>query len=434
MIKFHQEPFLNTFKVFKSILRNLSLKEYQGITLLKQAGIPVPPFYVSQSADNLYEDARKLDCSDFVVKAQVLTGGRGKGYFSSGLQGGVQIVCSPEEVREKATLMLGSKLFTKQTGAQGKLCKEVMVCKRLFSRREYYFSITMDRLSGGLVAIGSSKGGVNIEEVAATDPMAIMKCSIDILKGMTDEEAAHLAEQMGFKNNCKEQAIDIFKKLYNLFIKYDAKLIEINPIAEDIHGDLYCLDCKLNVDSNAKYRQKELYAMEDRHLQDYLEARAAKANLNYIKLDGNIGCMVNGAGLAMATMDIIKLHGGEPANFLDVGGGATVEQVTEAFRIITADKDKVNAILVNIFGGIMRCDIIAQGMISAVKELSLKIPVVVRLQGVHVEDAKALIAHSELRMLACDNLDDAAKMSVKLSQIVGLARSASVDVNFELSI
>ncbi|VDN24725.1 unnamed protein product [Gongylonema pulchrum] len=425
---------LQACKTLIPAARKLSLKEHQGITLLKQAGIPVAPFGVARNADKLMEEAAKIGGKDLVVKAQVLTGGRGKGYFDSGLQGGVQLVFSPEEARDKAAMMLGSRIFTKQTGAQGRLCEEVMVCKRLFTRREYYFSITMDRHSGGPVAVGSSKGGVNIEQVAAEDPNAIVKCPIDIFEGLTDAKAMSVAEQMSFRDECKQQAAEIFKKLYNLFIKFDATLVEINPMAEDVNGTIYCLDCKLNVDSNARHRQQNLFALEDEHQQDYLELRATKADLNYIRLDGSIGCMVNGAGLAMATMDIIKLHGGEPANFLDVGGSATVEQVTEAFRIITADKDKVHAILVNIFGGIMRCDIIAQGMINAVKELQLKVPVVVRLQGNRVADAKALIANAQLRMLPCDDLDDAAKMAVKLSQIVQLARSASVDVNFELSI
>uniref|UniRef100_A0A915PXM6 Succinate--CoA ligase [ADP-forming] subunit beta, mitochondrial n=1 Tax=Setaria digitata TaxID=48799 RepID=A0A915PXM6_9BILA len=439
MFRQDQNSFLKAYKALAPIIRKLSLKEHQGISLLKQAGIPVAPFAVSRSADKLYEEAQKIGGKDLVVKAQVLTGGRGKGYFESGLQGGVQLVFSPEEAREKASMMLGSKIFTKQTGTAGKLCDEVMICKRLFTRREFYFSITMDRHTGvrwnpqGPVAIGSSKGGVNIEEIAAKDPNAIVKCPVNIFEGMKDSEASAMAERMGFKDNLKEQAASIFKKLYNLFIKYDATLIEINPMAEDINGNLYCLDCKLNVDSSAKHRQEELFAIEDQQQQDALEVRAAKADLNYIRLDGNIGCMVNGAGLAMATMDIIKLHGGDPANFLDVGGGATVEQVTEAFRIITADKDKINSILVNIFGGIMRCDVIAQGMINAVNELQLKIPVVVRLQGTRVDDAKALIANAHLRMLACDDLDEAAEMAVKLSEIVQLAKSVSVDVSFELS-
>uniref|UniRef100_A0A0R3S4X0 Succinate--CoA ligase [ADP-forming] subunit beta, mitochondrial n=1 Tax=Elaeophora elaphi TaxID=1147741 RepID=A0A0R3S4X0_9BILA len=427
-----QKLFLKAYKALVPAVRKLSLKEHQGISLLKQANIPVAPFGVSRNADHLYDEARKIGGKDLVVKAQVLTGGRGKGYFESGLEGGVQLVFSPEDAREKASMMLGSKIFTKQTGAAGKLCDEVMICKRLFTRREFYFSITMDRHTGGPVAIGSSKGGVNIEEVAAKDPKAIIKCPIDIFEGMTDAEANSMADRMGFKDDLKMQAADIFKKLYSLFIKYDATLIEINPMAEDINGKLYCLDCKLNIDSNASYRQKELFAMEDQQQQDPLELRAAKADLNYIRLDGNIGCMVNGAGLAMATMDIIKLHGGEPANFLDVGGGATVEQVAEAFRIITADKNNVDAILVNIFGGIMRCDVIAEGMISAVNELQLKVPVVVRLQGTRVEDAKALIAAAKLRMISCDDLDQAAKMVVKLSGIVQVARSVPIDVSFQL--
>ncbi|EJW88037.1 hypothetical protein WUBG_01052 [Wuchereria bancrofti] len=432
MFRQDQKLFLKVYKALVPAVRKLSLKEHQGISLLKQADIPVAPFGVSRNADELYDEARKIGGKDLVVKAQVLTGGRGKGYFESGLEGGVQLVFSPEEAREKASMMLGSKIFTKQTGASGKLCDEVMICKRLFTRREFYFSITMDRHTGGPVAIGSSKGGVNIEEVAAKDPNAIVKCPINIFEGMKDAEASSMAHRMGFKDDLRIQAADIFKKLYNLFIKYDATLIEINPMAEDINGKLYCLDCKLNVDSNASHRQTELFAMEDQQQQDPLELRAAKADLNYIRLDGNIGCMVNGAGLAMATMDIIKLHGGDPANFLDVGGGATVEQVAEAFRIITADKDKVNAILVNIFGGIMRCDVIAQGMINAVSELQLKIPVVVRLQGTRVEDAKALIAAANLRMISCDDLDQAAKMVVKLSEIIQLARSVPVDISFQL--
>nr|CDJ88619.1 ATP-grasp fold and ATP-citrate lyase succinyl-CoA ligase domain containing protein [Haemonchus contortus] len=311
---------------------------------------------------------------------------------------------------------------------------QVMVCKRLFTRREYYFSITLDRNTHGPILIGSSRGGVNIEEVAATEPDAIIKVPIDMSLGVTPEIAADISTRMGFQGDCQKQAAEIILKLYQLFRNTDATLLEINPMAEDVNGNVYCMDCKLLLDTNAQFRQKELFQLKDSKQEDPLEIRAAAASLNYIRLDGNIGCMVNGAGLAMATMDIIKLHGGEPANFLDVGGGATVEQVTEAFKIITADEKKVNAILVNIFGGIMRCDVIAQGIIKATKELNLKIPIVVRLQGTKVEDAKALIATSQLRILPCDNLDEAAKMVVKLSDIVHLARAAQIDVKFELSI
>jgi len=414
--------------------RTLSLQEHHSMALLDRNKIKVPPCAVANSAEDAYQQAKNIGGKDYVVKAQVLAGGRGKGKFDSGLEGGVQIVFTPEEARDKAKLMIGAKLVTKQTGASGILCEKVLICKRLYTRREYYFSITLDRNTNGAILIGSSRGGVNIEEVAATDPGAIVTTPINFDTGVTPEIAKHVAERMGFKDDCRNQAADTIQKLYNLFIKSDATLIEINPMAEDVNGDVYCMDCKFVLDSNADFRQKDIFALKDTKQEDELELRAAKANLNYIRLDGNIGCMVNGAGLAMATMDIIKLHGGEPANFLDVGGGATVEQVTEAFKIITADETKVHAILVNIFGGIMRCDVIAQGIINAVNELDLKIPIVVRLQGTQVDDAKALIANSKMRILACDNLDEAAKMVVKLSSIIQLAKLANVDVKFELSI
>lgn len=420
--------------ILKQNVRTLMLQEYTGMSLLSKSGCKVPPFGVATNADDAYNEAMKIGGKDYVVKAQVLAGGRGKGKFDSGLEGGVQIVFTPEEAKEKARLMIGHHLITKQTGAEGRLCQAVLVAKRLFTRREYYFSITLDRVTNGPILIASSKGGVNIEEVAATDPSAIIKAPIDINTGVTDKLADEVAEKMGFRDKCKNQAAQVIKNLYNLFIKSDGSLLEINPMVEDVEGDVYCMDCKLVIDSNASFRQKDLFAMKDSSQEDGLEARAAKASLNYIRLDGNIGCMVNGAGLAMATMDIIKLHGGQPANFLDVGGGATVDQVTEAFKIITADKTKVHAILVNIFGGIMRCDVIAQGIIKAASELDLKIPIVVRLQGTRVDDAKALIANSKLRILACASLEEAAKMVVKLSTIVELAKQASVDVKFELSI
>ncbi|GMR29843.1 hypothetical protein PMAYCL1PPCAC_00038, partial [Pristionchus mayeri] len=421
-------------KLAAAASRNLMLQEHHGIALLKKSGIKVPEFVVARTAEEARNGAKAIGGKDYVIKAQVLAGGRGKGRFDSGLQGGVQVVFSPDEAAEKASQMIGSHLITKQTTQRGKLCQEVMVCERLFTRREYYFSITLDRNTNGPILIGSSRGGVNIEEVAATEPDAIIKMPIDIQKGLTKEIARDVVKRMDFKEECIDQAADIIVKLYNLFRSSDATLLEINPMAEDVNGTVYCMDCKVLLDSNAEYRQPELFGLKDSKQEDELEIRAAAANLNYIRLDGNIGCLVNGAGLAMATMDIIKLNGGDPANFLDVGGGATVEQVTEAFKIITADKDKVHAILVNIFGGIMRCDVIAQGIINAAQELKLAIPIVVRLQGTKVDDAKALIANSKLRILPCDNLDEAAKMAVKLSNIVQMARDASLNVNFELSI
>ncbi|XP_042190380.1 succinate--CoA ligase [ADP-forming] subunit beta, mitochondrial isoform X2 [Callorhinchus milii] len=376
---------------------------------------------------------RSPGSKDLVVKAQVLAGGRGKGVFESGLKGGVKIVYSPEEARDTSSKMIGKKLYTKQTGEKGRICNQVFVCERRYPRREYYFAITLERSFQGPVLIGSSQGGVNIEDVAAENPEAIVKEPIDIIEGIKRAQAVKIAQKMGFPANVIEDAADNMIKLYEVFIKYDASMIEINPMVEDANGNVMCIDAKINFDSNAAFRQKEIFALQDWSQEDERERTAAQANLNYIGLDGTIGCLVNGAGLAMATMDIIKLHGGTPANFLDVGGGATAQQVKEAFKLITSNK-KVLAILVNIFGGIMRCDIIAQGIIMAVKDLELKIPIVVRLQGSKVDDAKALIASSTLKILGCDDLDEAAKMVVKLSEIVSLAMEAQVDVKFELPI
>uniref|UniRef100_A0A8I3N2F1 succinate--CoA ligase (ADP-forming) n=1 Tax=Canis lupus familiaris TaxID=9615 RepID=A0A8I3N2F1_CANLF len=370
--------------------RNLSLHEYMSMELLQEAGVSIPKGHVAKSPDEAYAVAKKLGSKDVVIKAQVLAGGRGKGTFESGLKGGVKIVFSPEEAKAVSSQMIGKKLFTKQTGEKGRICNQVLVCERRYPRREYYFAITMER-------------------------------------------SFQLAQKMGFPSNIVDSAAENMVKLYNLFLKYDATMVEINPMVEDSDGTVLCMDAKINFDSNSAYRQKKIFDLQDWTQEDEREKGAAKANLNYIGLDGNIGCLVNGAGLAMATMDIIKLHGGTPANFLDVGGGATVHQVTEAFKLITSDK-KVLAILVNIFGGIMRCDVIAQGIVMAVKDLEIKIPIVVRLQGTRVDDAKALITDSGLKILACDDLDEAAKMVVKLSEIVNLAKQAQVDVKFQLPI
>lgn len=281
--------------------------------------------------------------------------------------------------------------------------------------------------------MASAQGGMNIEDVAKDHPEAIVTEPISIEEGVKKEQLMKIVKILGFHPDATSQAVETMAKLYDVFIKYDASLIEINPMIEDSTGKVYCLDAKCRFDDNAAFRHKELHATRDWSQVDPKEETASKFNLNYIALDGDIGCLVNGAGLAMATMDIIKLHGGNPANFLDVGGGATAQQVTEAFRLISSDTN-VQAILVNIFGGIMRCDIIAEGIILAARSLHLKIPIVVRLQGTRVDDAKVLMASSGLKILACDDLDEAAKISVKLSAIVGLARSASVDVNFELPI
>ncbi|KAK9496990.1 hypothetical protein O3M35_012789 [Rhynocoris fuscipes] len=410
--------------------RNLNVHEHISYTLLSGAGIPVPKFGLAKTKQEAGDLARKLNIKDIVLKAQVLAGGRGKGSFKGGLKGGVRMVFSPEEAEDIAGKMIGDYLITKQTGEKGRICNSVMVTERKFPRKEYYFAIMMERAFNGPVVIASSQGGVNIEEVAAENPSAIMYIPIDITKGLSKEEAADIAVKVGLGDK-KDQVSQMLLNLYDLFLQKDALLIEVNPYAEDSTGDYFCLDAKFRFDDNAEFRQKELFGLRDWSQEDPKEVEAAKHNLNYIALDGDIGCLVNGAGLAMATMDIIKLHGGEPANFLDVGGGATSNQVKEAFKIITADP-KVYAIMVNIFGGIMRCDVIAEGIIAAVKELNLKVPIICRLQGTNVDDAKVLIAHSGMKILPCDNLDEAARLAVKLSSIIGLAKAAKLDVNFEM--
>ncbi|KRT78584.1 hypothetical protein AMK59_8116 [Oryctes borbonicus] len=411
-------------------IRHLSVHEHISYTLLRNAGIQVPNFGVAKTKEEAVQIAKELNTKDLVLKAQVLAGGRGKGSFKNGLKGGVRMVYSPEEAGEIAEKMLGQYLVTKQTGEKGRICNAVMVAERKYPRKEYYFAIMMERAFHGPVIIASSQGGVNIEEVAAENPEAIIYEPIDINIGITTEQAEKVANKVGLESQ-KASTVELLLNMYNLFISKDALLIEINPYAEDSNSKFFSLDAKVRFDDNAAFRQKEIFALRDWTQEDEKEVAAAKFDLNYIALDGNIGCLVNGAGLAMATMDIISLHGGVPANFLDVGGGATSQAVKEAFKIITADP-KVHAILVNIFGGIMRCDVIAEGIVAAAKELKIKIPIICRLQGTNVDDAKVIIASSGMKILPVDNLDEAARLAVKLSNIVSLARAAKLDVNFEM--
>ncbi|KRZ73555.1 Mitochondrial succinyl-CoA ligase subunit beta -like protein [Trichinella papuae] len=413
--------------------RTLSVLEHQGLKLLKELDIPCPEHEVITHVDQAAEAMARLGGSDFVIKALVPTGGRGLGVFDNGLKGGVQTICSEEEAIDIASKMIGHHLKTKQTGDKGLLCEKLLLAKRHFLRREYYFSITLDRMHNGPVLIGCGQGGMSIEKIAAEDPDAIVYLPVDVVDGIDENKAREMISKMGFTSHCQDQALEIFKKLYNMFIKYDCNLVEINPMAEDSTGNLHCMDCKVVVDDAAGYRQKELFAMVGQKPTNELEQEAAKFNLNYIPLEGDIACLVNGAGLAMATMDIIKLHGGEPANFLDIGGGASIDQVSAAFRIISKDS-KVRAILVNIFGGILRCDVIATGVCRAAKDLNLTVPIVCRLQGTKVDDAKAVITANQLKVLAVDNLDDAAKMSVKLASIMNIAKEVALDVSFELPI
>jgi len=413
--------------------RDLSVHEHVSMSLLQEAGVPVPKFGVAKSAAEAKKIAEDIASNDLVVKAQVLAGGRGKGHFAGGAKGGVRLVYSPEEVEEASAGMIGDFLITKQTGAEGRICNSVMVTERKYTRKEFYIAFMNERSFHGPVCIASSEGGVNIEEVAEKNPDAIVKFPIDVMKGLDVEGAKNIAQGIGVHEKKVDEVAQILLNLYDLFQKKDASMVEINPFAEDSTGNFVCLDAKLKFDDNAEFRQKAVFDQRDWSQEDKREVEAANYNLNYIALDGDIGCMVNGAGLAMATMDIIKLHGGSPANFLDVGGGATADQVKEAFKIITGDP-KVNALLVNIFGGIMRCDVITEGIIAAARELNLVTPIVVRLQGTNVDEAKVMIGSSGLKILPVDNLDEAARLSCKLSKIVAVARDAHLDVKFEMPI
>merc|ERR1711994_623057 len=394
--------------------RDLSVHEHVSMSLLKEAGVPVPNFGVAKTAEEAKQIAQDIPTNDLVVKAQVLAGGRGKGSFKGGYKGGVKLVYSPEEVEESAQGMIGDFLITKQTGAEGRICNSVMITERKYTRKEYYLAFMNERAFSGPVLIASSEGGVNIEDVAATNPDAIIKVPIDIKEGFSPDKAKETAEKIGIPSGRTDEVAEILLNLYELFQSKDATMVEINPFAEDSHGDFFCLDAKIRFDDNADFRQKAIFDQRDWTQEDPSEVEAANYNLNYIALDGDIGCMVNGAGLAMATMDIIKLHGGSPANFLDVGGGATAAQVKEAFKIITSDP-KVNALFVNIFGGIIRCDVIAEGIIAAARELDLATPIVVRLQGTMVDEAKVLIASSGLKILPVSDFEEAARLAVKLS-------------------
>jgi succinyl-CoA synthetase beta subunit len=414
--------------------RNLNVHEYVGIKLLSERGVNTPKASTAKTPEEakaLVESGAFGDSDDVVVKCQVLAGGRGKGTFKNGFQGGVHIATSASEAANYAENMLGNNLVTKQTGKEGLPCNKVMLMERLYLRRETYFSITLSRDHNGPVMVGSPVGGMDIEGVAAATPELIFTEPVDIVEGVQQDQVDRMAKNLGFKNEQAKEAATIMTQLYHTFIDTDATLIEINPFAETADGNVFVCDSKLNFDDNAEFRQEEVFGYRDRSQEDKREVEASQFDLNYIGLDGSIGCLVNGAGLAMATMDIIQLHGGMPANFLDVGGGATAAQVQKAFELLNAD-DSVKAILVNIFGGIMRCDVIALGIVNAAKEIGLGKPVIIRLQGTNVEEARALIESSGFRMIIADDLDDAAAKAVRISDIVKQAEEIQIGVSFEL--
>jgi succinyl-CoA synthetase beta subunit len=329
--------------------------------------------------------------------------------------------------------MIGQKLITKQTGPGGKLCTGVYICERKFARREFYLAILMDRATQGPIIVSSSQGGMDIEGVAKEDPDAIVTTPIDIHKGVTDEVATKVATSLGFSEQCIPEAVQTIKNLYKVFVEKDATQIEINPLSETNDHKVLAMDAKMGFDDNADFRQEEIFSWRDKTQEDPDEVKAAEHGLNFIKLDGDIGCLVNGAGLAMATMDIIKLNGGQPANFLDCGGGATAQAIERAFQLITNDP-KVTAIFVNIFGGIVRCDAIAKGLIATVENMNLRIPIVARLQGNNMQEAQRLIDGSGLKIFSFEDLQDAAEKAVQFSKVVKMARDIDVGVEFTLGI
>ena len=383
----------------------MNLHEYQGKQLFAQYGLPVSKGGACSTPEEVEEKARQIGGNMWVVKAQVHAGGRGKA-------GGVKLVNSPEAAGEFARKWLGKNLVTYQTDENGQPVSKILVEACTDIDKELYLGAVVDRSSRRVVFMASTEGGVEIEKVAHDTPEKILKATIDPLVGPQPYQGRELAFKLGLKEHQVKQFTHIFMGLAQLFLDKDLALIEVNPLVIKTDGNLHCLDAKLGVDGNALYRQKEIEAMNDPSQEDAREAEAAKWGLNYVALDGNIGCMVNGAGLAMGTMDIVALHGGFPANFLDVGGGATKERVVEAFKLILSDK-KVKAVLVNIFGGIVRCDMIAEGIIGAVKEVGVNVPVVVRLEGTNAEAGSKLLADSGLAIIPAKSLTDAAIQAVK---------------------
>ena len=394
-----ENPFLG-----KQTEKSMNLHEYQSKRLFADYGIPVPRGIPADSPNDAVKAAQELGGDLWVVKAQVHAGGRGKA-------GGVKLARTLDEVREYTDKMLGTVLVTHQTGPEGLPVNTVYVEQGSDIDREIYLSMLVDREVSRISFIASSAGGMDIEKVAAETPEQIFSVSIAPDAGLQDYQARQLAFGLELDKQQMRQFGDLIKKLYRLYLDTDASLIEVNPLITTKAGDIVALDGKINIDGSALFRQKEIAELRDKSQEDEAERKAAEHDLNYVSLDGNIACMVNGAGLAMATMDLIKLHGGEPANFLDVGGGATAEKVAAAFKLILSN-DSVEAILVNIFGGIVRCDLIAEGIISAVKEVGVSVPVVVRLEGTNVDKGRELLANSGLDIIAAEDLTDAAKKVV----------------------
>jgi len=389
----------------------MNIHEYQAKAILRNFGVPVPEGHVVYNSNSARDWARRLGDGPYAVKAQIHAGGRGKG-------GGVKIAKTADEAKQFAREMFGMTLVTHQTGPEGKIVKRVLIEKGCNIADEFYVSFLVDRATSKVTMMASAEGGMDIEEVAAATPEKIFFEAIDPLTGMTAFQARKVAFKLGFAMPQVKQAVPLFQNLYKTFVEADCSLLEINPLVLTREGTLLCLDAKLNFDDNALFRHVRIRDLRDYDEEDPMEIEASQYDLSYIALDGNIGCMVNGAGLAMATMDIIKHYGGDPANFLDVGGGATIERVTEAFKIILSDR-KVKGILVNIFGGIMKCDVIATGVIEGAKQVGVTVPLVVRLEGTNVELGKKMLAESGLNIVSADGMADAAEKIVKAVQAAG---------------
>ncbi len=385
----------------------MKIHEYQGKELLRKFGVPVPRGIVARTPEEAFQAAKELGTEIVVVKAQIHAGGRGKG-------GGVKLAKSPEEARDLAEKILGMNLVTHQTGPEGREVRVLLIEEGLPIDKEFYLGIVLDRASGRPVFMASEAGGMDIEEVAAKTPEKILKETVDPAVGFRAFQARKLAFGLGIASDLITQAVKFMQALYTAYEQMDASLMEINPFLLTKDNRLIALDAKVNFDDNAMFRHKDFPALRDLNEEEPLEIEASKFDLNYIKLDGNIACMVNGAGLAMATMDIIKLAGGEPANFLDVGGGASQERVEAAFRILLADEN-VQAVLINIFGGIVRCDMVARGVVEAVKKLGIQVPVVVRLEGTNVEEGQRVIRESGLNFTVANGMQDAAEKVVALA-------------------
>jgi len=386
----------------------MNIHEYQAKEILKKFGIVVPNGIAIFSLDEINKNFKKLKTDKIVLKAQIHAGGRGKA-------GGIKIVSGIDKLKNEAKNLLGKKLFTHQTGKEGKEVKKLYLEETCDIKSEFYLSCLIDRSSSKIAFISSKEGGVNIEEVAKKNPEKIITIKVNLSNSLDENVIQKIIQPFDLSKKTQIQATNLVKSIYKICTEKDASLIEINPLIVTNKDDLICLDAKINFDDNALYRHPDIAALKDPDEEDPIETEAGKHNLSYIKLDGKIGCMVNGAGLAMATMDIIKLYGSEPANFLDVGGGASKEKVSAAFKIILSDKN-VKGILINIFGGIMRCDVLAQGVVEAAKESNLKLPLVVRLAGTNVELGKEILKKSKLKIISADNLSDAAKKIVEVTK------------------